>query len=83
MIVATYHGPKARLRISATGTVLVRGKATEVTAAEAKRLRASDANVSVVEPDPETERLRTSAALMGLDATGTPAEVAARIERGD
>lgn len=83
MIVATYHGPKARLRISATGTVLVRGKATEVTAAEAKRLRASDANVSVVEPDPETERLRSSAALMGLDATGTPAEVAARIERGD
>lgn len=83
MIVATYHGPRARLRISSTGTVLIRGRAVEVTAAEAELLRASDANVSVVEPDPETERLRTSAALMGLDATGTPAEVAARIERGD
>lgn len=82
MIVATYHGPKARLRIASTGKVLVRGKATEVTAAEAKRLRSSGAKVSVVEPDPETARLRESAALAGLDATGTRAEVARRIEQG-
>jgi hypothetical protein len=80
---ATYRGPKLKLRISATGTVLRRGEEAAVTAEEADLLRASSADVEVVsfsEYDGLTvAELRGLCRAEDLPTSGTKAELIDRL----